>query len=988
MMHDAFSDITFSDPEQAAPMLDTLLAGQPPAFSQALARALADASDPQTVVIRLHGYAELDGAAGQFACMAREPHCLALAVRLFDQSQFLTDCVFREPAILPWLWTDAPRARAREREDLLAELRAMTGDDADFEAAARSLRRLRNREMVRIAIRDIVDHAPLASVTLDLSALADAALDAARNAARADLMPRHGLPRNEAGEETPFAILGMGKLGGRELNYSSDIDLLFIYREDGETDGPARLTNHEYFKKLGERIIRAVSEQTAEGRVFRIDMRLRPFGSAGPLAVSFDGALEYYIAYGRAWERQALIKARPCAGDIALGDAFLERLRPFVYPRYFDDATLEDIRDTKRQAEEQIARKGVSEREVKLGRGGIRDIEFTVQMLQLLNGGAMPELRTRNTLYAIDALGRVNLLSPFQANTLASNYIFLRTVEHRLQIEGAQQRHALPADARRLDLIAKRLGYADGAGFMRVYEDRTRANRAILEQFLAAQAPGNLWLNELLDPHAEAPEALAHLERLGFADARGARAELLRLTVGPEGRPYPLNVRQQFAAIAPGLIRALSVSANPDRALLRISGMLSTVRAPAAMYQVLELDPKLHDYLVALASNSEYLTAIITRDPGLLDMLGSQELLERPDTRASLEEELAFLEGAYDAAAALYRLRDGATLRIGMRELVCGIAVTQVGDELTLLAEVILERALREARETLAGRFGMPPVPIAILGLGKLGGWEMGYGSDLDVVFVYDGEAEADGVSVQEYAGAVAAKVIQRLKEYTPYGKLYDIDARLRPDGNKGLLAVSRRRIHDYYAGEAMPWERMALMKARAVAGDGRFGTRVECAAKDLAFSLPLSRETLHQIEDLRLRHTAQAGEFDLKHAEGGLSEVEFTTRLWQIKHAPQYPELKRGDVFGALDILLENALEPAELIEPLYEAYGRLRHVLNRIRMMHGSQDSAMPGDIEARRELGRRLGIAADLGAYVQGYREQVHAVYEAVRGSILEN
>lgn len=986
-MHEAFKDIAFTEPEQAAALLDALLAAHPPAISRPLARALADASDPQTVLIRMHDYAGLDGAADQFEHMAREPDCLELAVRLFDQSQFLTDCVCREPAILPWLWTDAPRARAREREDLLAELRAMTGEDANFEAVAAALRRLRNREMVRIAIRDIVDHAPLASITLDLSALADAALEAARIAARADLMPRHGLPRNEAGEETPFVILGMGKLGGRELNYSSDIDLLFIYREDGETDGTSRLTNREYFKKLGEKIIQAVSEQTADGRVFRIDMRLRPFGSAGPLAVSFDGALEYYIAYGRAWERQALIKARPCAGDIALGDAFLERLRPFVYPRYFDDATLEDIRDTKRQAEEQIARKGVSEREVKLGRGGIRDIEFTVQMLQLLNGGAMPELRTRNTLYAIDALGRVNLLSPFQANTLASNYVFLRSVEHRLQIEGAQQLHALPAGEHQLDLLAKRLGYADGAGFMRVYRDRTRATRAILEQFLATQGSGNLWLNELLDPQAEAPEGLAHLKGLGFGDPGRARAELLRLAVGPEGRPYPLNVRQQFAAIAPGLIRALSLAANPDHTLLRISGMISTVHAPAAMYQVLELDPKLHDYLVALASNSEYLTSIITRDPGLLDMLGSQEFLERPDTRASLEEELAFLESAYDAGAALYRLRDGATLRIGMRELIRGISVAQIGDELTLLAEVILDRALREARELLAGRFGLPPVPIAILGLGKLGGWEMGYGSDLDVVFVYDGGAQAGAVSVQEYAGAVAAKVLQRLKEYTPYGKLYDIDARLRPDGNKGLLAVSHGRIHDYYANEAMPWERMALMKARAVAGDSRFGTRVERAAKDLAFSLPLNRQTLDQIEELRLRHTAQAGEYDLKHAEGGLSEVEFTTRLWQIKYAPEFPELKRGDVFGALDILIENDLEPAGRIEPLYEAYGRLRHVLNRIRMMRGSQDSALPGDDEARRELALRLGIPGELGAYVQGYRERVHAVYEAVRASILD-
>ncbi|MFP4501110.1 MAG: bifunctional [glutamate--ammonia ligase]-adenylyl-L-tyrosine phosphorylase/[glutamate--ammonia-ligase] adenylyltransferase [Candidatus Hydrogenedentota bacterium] len=982
-MQDLFKDIAFSDPVQAESLLSDVLDGAPETLLPHLTAAWREAADPQAALVGIHRYLEAaPDADAERRRMAAEKDYARMVVTLFDQSHYLGEIVCRDPRIIPWLWETAQRTDARTREEMLVDFLADSGEPLPFAACQAHFRRRHQREMARIALRDVFDHAPVASITRDLANLADAACEAALRSTRTHLAPRYGTPRTERGEKAAFVVLGMGKLGGGELNYNSDIDLLFLFSENGRTDGERIVSNAEYFKRLGEGIIKLLSEQTAEGRVFRVDMRLRPFGASGPLAVSVDAALDYYTAYARAWERQALIKARPCAGDIALGETLLERLRPITFPRYFDDETLEGIREMKYQTDRQIAKRGERDRAVKQGRGGIRDIEFTVQVLQMLNGGAFEDLRTRNTLEAIEALGRRNLLSTFDATTLSSNYVFLRTIEHRLQIEGGQQRHTLPADAHKLDLLAKRLGYEDGAAFMRLYRDRANETRQILDQFLAAKGSGNLWVNELLDPRADAPEALAQLGRFGFDDPATARKELLDLAHGPGERAYPMNVRQQFAEIAPGLIRALGAAPDPDHTLRRLSGLLATMRAPTAVYQVLAMDPKLLEHLVTLAANSEYLTATLVKDPGLFDVLGSPESLEQPDTRASLEEELHFLENAYDADAALYRLRDGASLRVGLRELVCGISVAQVGDELTLLAEVILHRAYIDARRNLEHRFGMPEIPIAILGLGKLGGWEMGYGSDLDVVFVYDAEAKATNPSPQEYAAAVATKVLQRLTEYSAHGKLYDIDARLRPDGNKGVLAVSERRLHEYYRTDAHPWERMALMKVRAVAADTHFGARIERAAKDMAFSLPLNQATLDQIEDLRRRHTAQASARNLKHAEGGMSEVEFTARLWQLKHAAEFPELKRGDVFGAFDILLENDLVPSAPCEDLYEGYDRLRTILNRIRMMHGSNESELPKTAQARQELAARLGIDADLEEYVQEYRQRIHTVYEATR------
>lgn len=985
-MRREFAHIPFANLEQAEQILATLLETERPNLAAHLAMALAECHDPSTVLVRLTRYLE--------ACVTPRAHLDLMAatlryarllVTILSQSQFLTDVICRDPGYMLWLWQQAELEQALPSDSLLLELRKQVRLFGSFEAQCNSMRRFYRREILRIAARDLFGHAPLTSVTEDLSNLADAMLQAALESAAADLQPRFGRPMCTGGpgsrEEAGFAVVALGKLGGRELNFSSDIDLLFLYSDEGETTGGASgsLSNTEHFHRLGERLIRALSELTSEGRIFRVDVRLRPHGRTGPLATSLEAAIHYYERLGQAWERQALIKARPAAGDLALGRQFIERTRPFVFPRYFDDETLEDILDIKRQAEAAVADQGKEATEVKLGRGGIRDIEFTVQMLQLLNGGRIPDVRATSTLEAIEALGRHAILQPLEVPVLASHYAFLRRVEHRLQIESGQQRHELPSDPKALDEFAQRLGYSSGTSFMAEYRDRTEETRGILNRFVAAKGSGELWIADLLNRNSEATSGLERLAAMGFRDPQKAREEILQLYGGAPERPNTLHVRQQFLAIAPALLKSFSACPAPDEALLRLGQILATLQAPGPLYDVLRVDPALCDYFTTLVSNSEYLTQILIRNPGLFEMFGDPTALARAATREELEASLKDLLSAYDREAAAYRFRDGETLRVGMRDLLGRADIVEVGRELTQTAEVCLTYVLAEARKRVAERHGMTDAPFAVVGLGKLGGRELGYGSDLDLVFVFDSDCEpACGMAPAEYFAAVSAHAIRLLKEPTRHGHLYDIDARLRPDGKKGALAVSVNRLQEYYAHEAEPWERLALVKARAVAGDGDLVEKVSHHVQQLAFSGPMTTSDIAKIEEIRRKIVAHSAPLDLKKDEGGLIEIEFVVRLLQVQYADRAADLRRTDVRGALQVMEQHGVLAAADARTLQEAYTLFRRIENRIRMTHGRSGSSLPDRPDARSDLAKRLGLDGDLLEQVAECKKQVHALY----------
>ncbi|MCK5863001.1 MAG: bifunctional [glutamate--ammonia ligase]-adenylyl-L-tyrosine phosphorylase/[glutamate--ammonia-ligase] adenylyltransferase [Candidatus Hydrogenedentes bacterium] len=977
--------IEFEDREAAQSCLDTIVGMGSDILVAPLLESLAESADPLKAIVGMTRFLERSfSIATETDMMVSSPRYLHMLTTLFSQGTLLSDILCRNPEYGAWLWTDALLDRARTRDEIVAEITRAFKSRSTFEERCVWMRRHARIEQLRIATREVFAHEPFNSIVADISALADAMLEAGYMAARDQLASRTGIPIADYNEEeVTFCILAMGKLGGGELNFSSDIDLLFLYSADGHTPKNAgqAMSTEEYFRKFGELFIKALSEQTAAGRVFRVDMRLRPFGKSGPIASSLENAVEYYSTYGRAWERQAMIKARPCAGDISLGNLFLEQVRPFVYPRYFDDATLEDIRGIKQQTEAIVAKKDHTEREVKLGRGGIRDIEFTVQMLQLLQGGRWPEIRTTNTLAAIRVLGEKQRISPFEAETLERNYIFLRHIEHRLQIEGGLQTHILPENKQELMLVARRLGYQDSNAFMNVYRERTAETRAILEQFLAVKGDGNLWVMELLDPGASCVTGMERLQNSGFLDPERARQELLCLANGPEDTPYTRDTAQQFAAVTPFLIEAMSKTPEPDTVLIRFGQILSQLPTPATLYNLLKYNTKVTHYLTTIISNSDYLPALLVRDISLLDLIGSPGYLEEASSIESLTAEFDILEHAADAAPALYRLRDGEMLKVALRELIMGISVAEVGDELTHLAEFIVEATLQRAHQTVSSRYGCSDIPFAAVALGKFGGNEIGYGSDLDLLFVYDETDENSQnmqVSPTEYFAAIASNVLKTLKEPSRYGILYDVDTRLRPDGSKGALAIPTQRFRQYYLEEAHFWERFALMKVRAVAGDPLFCSTIEGIAQDIAFGLVPDGDALDALESLRKKLAAGVPPHDLKRREGGIAEIEFATRLLQLQYVKQCPELKRGGVFAALDILSNHHFISTEDHDILHGGYTFYRKLLNRARMMRGSSSSKLPDAPETRRRLALCLDMNEDIMSEVEPWAAKIHALY----------
>ncbi len=991
----------FDNQEEAAQYLRELEALGGTEFTTLLLDILSRTPNPQRALIGLHRYLEVAlSATEEASLLARSPSYLRLLCMLFSQSQYLTDILCRFPEYAAWLWLDADRSQCCSVKTLLTEFHRTLPSPVTIEAASRAIRRLHKREMLRIATREIVDRVLATESARDLSHLADALLQAALDCATEEVTQRYGIPLRtpnltdvssaHAGaadtrgtQRAAFVILGLGKLGGEELNYSSDIDLLFLYEGDGETSGGSAGTvpNTVYFQKLCELVIRLLSEPTADGFAYRVDMRLRPHGRLGPLAVELAQAIEYYSTFGRAWERQALIKARPCAGDIALGEAFLNHVTPFVYLRSFDDETLEDIVSLKAQVEANVAARGKTERDVKLGSGGIRDIEFTVQVLQLLNGGKLPQLRTRNTLETIDALCRAELLSPIEATTLATNYQFLRRVEHRLQIESGRQTHSLPPEGPALDDFARRLGYADGEAFLRYFRERAEDTRRILQRFLATKAAGTLWVEALLQPQAEAAPALQRLKELKFDDPHTAREELLLLAHGDPKQPFPNHVRRRFLEIAPVLIEAVAQTPDPNQTLMRVSQIFMRMQSPGTLYDLLKLNPSLIQYLVTLANNSTYLCHLLERDPGLLDILTNPRTLSAPITREELEQDLAELRRAHEPHLALHRLRDAALLRIAMRDLMGHATVSEVGDSLTFLAEVIVHGALEEILAEHTDRYGARKFPFAVLALGKLGGREMGYGSDLDLVFVYGVQAHDDDSPFYhaEHAAGIASRLIQRLTTMTSHGYLYEVDARLRPDGKKGVLAVSDRRIREYYQTEAQPWERLALMKVRAVTGDTPFAENIAHELRDIAFATPLTPELLDHVEKLRRQLAEGAGPNDLKRDHGGLAEIEFATRLLQLRHVHTLPELKECAVFRALEAMQRHALEPEERCLTLHQAYETLRRVLNRIRLKNGGHSNKLPDAPEEQAHLTEVLRLPVPVLDHITEHKRKVHADYQ---------
>lgn len=827
-----------------------------------------------------------------------------------------------------------------------------------------ALRKLKQRAYVRLVCRDLAGLADLAEVTESMTLIAEIAVATAQRVLMQSLVARYGQPQSENGEPQQLVVIGMGKLGGRELNVSSDIDLIFLYPENGQTDGAGSsgkpLDNFDFFTRLGRSLISAIGEITEDGQVFRVDMRLRPNGDSGPLVSSFDMLENYFITQGREWERYAWIKARalppavPASSEPARWSAWLTALealrRPFVFRKYLDFGSIEAMRGLHAQIRREVARKDMADN-IKLGRGGIREIEFIAQVFQLIRGGRDERLRIRPTLQVLSLLVERRQLTQAAADELSAAYHFLRRLEHRLQYLDDAQTHELPDAAEDQTLIAAAMSHADysvllaeldqhrqivSQHFEAVFADPQRNQHADQDQ----ETEDNLW-HAGLNP-ASADDQQASAERLlaqGYQDGAGLARRLATLHDGARYQQMPAATRSRFDALIPRVLATCATTAHPDAALIRVLDLLEAVSRRSAYLALLLQYPTALQKLAQLAAISLWAAEYLQTHPILLDELLDPRILDiAPDWPAFRQH----LEGALDAAEPdteqqmdlLREAHHSQVFRLLVQDLNGVLTVEKLADHLSALADLILELALKYAWRKVAKRHCDTP-RFAIISYGKLGGKELGYASDLDLIFVMD---DPDPAAGENYA-RLATRLNTWLSSQTAAGSLFDIDLRLRPNGESGLTVVSLEALRQYQLKSAWVWEHQALTRARFSAGDKNIGSAFE-NIRDEILRQPrdrnaLRQEVLNMRQKMRDSHATPADKsatvFDLKNDRGGLIDVEFIVQYLVLGYAHDHPQLtgNLGNI-ALLKIAGELNLIPADLAESVrnaYREYRRLQH-------------------------------------------------------------
>ncbi len=771
----------------------------------------------------------------------------------------------------------------------------------------------------------------------------------------------------------------MGKLGGAELNYSSDVDLVYVYGE--EADHPSGKPVRLFFAKIAEEVTKAIADVTEDGLCFRVDVRLRPGGDQSPLAVSVAGTLGHYEAWGQTWERSVWLKARAVGGDRALGATLLDELAPFVYRRYLDFATLEDLKAMKRRVDQSL-RRGQYERDVKLGRGGIREIEFWVQAHQLVHAGKDARLQVRGTLAALERLAASGYVDATLARRLAAAYRFLRDVEHKIQIARERQSQRIPDEPEEHAVFVRRLGYLGPDGTAAFEAARATETDFVHATFSALfhgaeetrrrdERPD---VAPLMDDLDDAAATRTRLTALGFRDVDVAAADLRLLRNGPPHAPAHARRMRAMGALAPALVSELARVADPDRALHHLASFIASIGARTSFLHLLLENPGVMRLLVRLFGTSEFLSRDFLRHPELLDSLVRADLVRLVRTREDLAGELdARLAAAPDLETRLdviRRFRHEEFLRVGVHDIEGELAGDVVREQLSTLAEVALAAAVGIAADGVRERLGLPDGPptdgLAIVGLGKLGGHELNYHSDLDIVFLYDAGPEAwwaaHGVAPHEFFTRVAQRTISALQTPTREGVAYTIDTRLRPSGNQGTLVSSLAAFEGYHAERGALWERQALAKARLVTGPAALRARIAAAIERIVYGRALAPADVAEMAVMRARIASERGAagdaVNIKTDWGGLVDVEFAVQMLQLRHGHDDPRVRRQATRAALDALIAAGALPAADGERLREGYAFLRDLEGRLRIERDQPVEAIETDPMAMLGLARRLG------------------------------
>jgi len=836
----------------------------------------------------------------------------------------------------------------------IASMQAFLSDRKPTEdTISRALRELRTWVLCHLATRDLNDDADLGEVTETMTVLAEICIRSAHDILRESLVQRYGEPLSDAGWVQELLIIGMGKLGGRELNVSSDIDLIFVYPEDGDTGGQKVISNFEFFERLGKRLIKTLSEITEHGQVFRVDMRLRPNGDSGPLVCSFDMLENYFITQGREWERYAWIKARVLNGE---RHRELEQIaRPFVFRKYLDFGAINAMRDLHTQIRREVARRERANN-VKLGPGGIREIEFIAQVFQLIRGGRERELQIRPTLKVLLELAARGILTDATVEKLSRAYDFLRRLEHRLQYLDDAQTHDLPSNADDLALIARASGFDTvDALFATLDAHRENVSRHFNDVF-SDPSDGEHKLDDLWASAEDRETIDPLLAELGYLDPGAVSRKLASIHESPRYQQLPSHIRSRLDALVPRVIEAAAETAVPDETLSRCLELLETISRRGAYLALLQQYPQALKRVADLMGASSWAADYLTRHPILLDeLLDDRNLEAEPDWNSLRTELTQYLDAIEpDMEQQMDRMREqhhAQVFRLLTQDISGKLTVERLADHLSALADLVLELTLPLVWRKIKIRHRDTPC-FAVIAYGKLGGKELGYASDLDIVFLFDDDAP----EALEVYSRFAQRINTWLSSRTAAGILFETDLRLRPNGDAGLLVTSLEAFRKYQLESAWVWEHQALTRARFAAGDKALGEkfeRIRCEVLRQPRELDALRaEVLTMRRKMRTAHGNKSAKFELKHDAGGLVDVEFLIQYLVLGYAHKHPELSAnlGNI-TLLRIAAELGLIPPDLASRCGDAYRLFRRLQHRERL-NGQTSRVDPAEVAEARQ------------------------------------
>ena len=1009
-------------------------------------KAIRSAADPERGA---HFFELLSETSAKSSLAKISAPQASLLAALFSGSQVLGNQLVTHPEWLSLLEIEHLRFPRREqglRNEVQGWLKELL-EAKDFVAALSRIREFKQREMLRIAARDLARLSNVPEITREISDVADVCLETVWQICQRQLTERFGQPQHQdikgKWQPTQFCVLGMGKLGGQELNYSSDVDVLFVYSDEGSVFKPgsggvspalgrtgrrdgggprtggsskAVMSNHQFFTRLAEAFIAEVSRVSPEGALFRIDLRLRPEGDSGPLCRSLESYENYYAQWGQTWERMMLIKARCVAGDKGLAAEFLETIQTFRYPRVINPDALHEIGAMKDRIENEVVRAGELERNVKLGRGGIREIEFIAQSQQLLHAGKMPFLQGAQTLPALEKLAQYNLLGDGEARSLRDAYYFLRDVEHRLQMEENLQTHTIPTNRPARERLAKLMGFADESEFEAVRRKHTDTVRAVFDKLFKSEKsvaaeeklPGDFtaaeaeWRKLLAEHSFREPDKMVHLlrefvEGPGYVHVSSRTIELAQrllprlLAMCPRRGIFEKRKRD----VGRDVRRTLS---DPDRVVTRLDSFIGAYGARSTLFELWNSNPSIFELLILLFDRSEFLAELAIRTPDMVDELVTSGRLRQ---RKHAEETLRDLRHGMDDTDQklwLRRYHQTELMRIGLRDILGLADPEQYLTELSALADACLQYAV----EVVMRKHKMKRAPFVVVGLGKLGGVEIDYGSDLDIIFVADAAAKQ-----LPKLGQVALEVMDLVSARTELGIVFQTDARLRPDGEKGLLVNTLEAYEAYYRERAQLWEIQSLTRTRAVAGDMKLGNRFQQMAgllTDFSKSKGASKSVAKKknrdrqdacptppscftpdwkakIHHMRMRieqERTPVGKDDLaiKTGKGGLMDAEFIAQTlclesgWQ--EANTMRALERGRDAGVLP-------DASKLIE----IYRQLRRLEGILRRWSYEGETVLPDDPEPYYRVSVRCGFVKpeEFRTELAGWRKGIRDVYRKV-------